>query len=105
MNNQGKDEPGNNRANRDQAAHGLFRSVKSVITAVATSGRNKISQGNIRFSLSAKSEFHRGQILDMRGLALAIERDNESKPDSHFRCRDRDDEKHQHLTVQFVVEP
>ena len=42
-------KPDDNRANGNEAAHGCERSVKSVMTAADSSGRNKISQGKISY--------------------------------------------------------
>ena len=50
------------------------------------------------------SKFHRRQIFNVRGLAFAVERDDERQPDRHFRRRDGDDEENQNLSVQVVVE-
>src|SRR5580698_5779252 len=84
------------------------RSVKSVMNAAENSGRNKIHQANDMCSMlmpAKTSQFHRGQILDVRGLAFAIERHDEREADRYFRRRHGDDEKHQHLAVELVVEP
>ncbi len=82
-----------------------FRScwVKSVINPAASSGRNRINQGN-EFQVH-QLEFHRRQIFDMRGLALAVERHDQRQADRHFRRRHGDDEEHQDLAVEVVVEP
>src|ERR1035438_5251790 len=110
----------------------LLRKVKSVITTADSSGRNKISQGNNsnfiflkpqmdtnghekfasnRFRIRVDScpfvvasQFHARQIFDVRGLAFAVERHDQREADRHLRRRHGDDEKHQHLAVELVVE-
>ena len=45
------------------------------------------------------SKFQRGQVLDVRRLPGAVERDDEGQADRDFRRRHGDDEKHEHLAV------
>src|ERR1700722_12082668 len=85
----------------------LLRKVKSVITAVDASGRNKTHQISDRYSIliSAKaSELHGRQIFHMGGLATAIERDDQRQANGHFGRSDRDDKEHEHLAIELVVE-
>ncbi len=73
------------------------------ITVADSNGRNKISQG--KSSCFIRSKFHARQIFDVRGLAFAVERHDQRETDRHFRRRHGDDEEHQHLAVELVVEP
>ena len=54
---------------------------------------------------SSGLQFHRGQIFDMGGLALAIEGHDQRQAHRDFRRRHRDDKKDQDLAVEVVVEP
>src|SRR5277367_1551254 len=84
-----------------------MRKVNSVIAVAANSGKNKIHQTSDMYSsfISANSlQLHARQIFHVRGLAAAIERDDEREADRDFRRRDGDDEKHQHLSIELVVE-
>src|SRR5690242_19098287 len=81
----------------------LLRKVNSVMNTADSSGRNKMIQGSDSNFIASK--LHRGQIFNVRGLPTTIKRHDERQTDRDFGRRHRDDEKHQHLAVEFVVEP
>src|SRR5689334_3714103 len=87
-----------------------FRSVNSVMVPAASSGRNRISQGNAS-SLIMGSEnvcsclkLHFGQVFHVHGLALAIKRHDQRETHGDFGGGDGDDEKDKHLAVEVVGE-
>src|SRR5690349_10863671 len=64
--------------------------VKSVISAVASSGRNRIIQG--RTASVIGSEFQQGQVFHVSGAALAIKGDDQGQPHGDLGRGDRDNE-------------
>src|SRR6266404_1577196 len=66
----------------------------------AMSGRKSVIQGSAIIGL----QFHQREVLDVRRLALAVKRHNESQADRDFRRRDSNNEKHEDLAIQVVVE-
>src|SRR5205085_2972227 len=85
--------------------------VKRVMSTAATSGRNRMNQGSAFISMGrlfprisqALSKFHRGEILYMRGLTLAVEGDNECQADRDLGGSNGNNEKDKHLAVQVIV--
>src|SRR5436190_14380882 len=76
--------------------------VKSVMSADASKGRNKTSQGNAG---SVILKLHQRQVLHMRGPALAVKRDNQRETDRDLGGRHCDDEENEDLSIQVIVEP
>src|SRR5262245_19617403 len=63
------------------------RWVNNVMAVAAASGRNRMMKG-IAFM---RSVLHRREVLDVRGLALAVKGDDEGEADGHFGRRHGDD--------------
>src|SRR5439155_2927620 len=77
-------------------------SVNRVMAAAASSGRNRMSQGNASRFIS---KLHCRKVFDVRSLTLPIKRHDQCQPYRNLGGGDRDDKKHEYLAVQVVVEP
>src|SRR5579871_3087679 len=80
-----------------------LRRVKRVMTAAANNGRNRIIQPKPS-QFSNMLVFHPHEIFHVRGLAPAIQRDDQRQAHRDLRRRHSDDEEHEHLAVEIAVE-
>src|SRR5262245_38777996 len=78
-----------------------WRRVNRVMIPAANSGKKRTVQTRKSGRMLI---LHPGEVFDMGGLALAIEGDDERKPDRHFGGGDGHDEEYEDLSIEVVVE-
>ena len=77
----------------------FHRSVKSVITAVVTSGASRMTHGKVKFIQPVSLEFQGADVFDVRAFPCAKQRDENSKAHRHFGSCNGDDKKDKYLRV------